>query len=465
MPPLGASGAPAAANAEYREEAAFASVHDLALRHHLPPPRRGARDAAQPRLPFSLTRSEARAVARSETAHDTNSADHRLPPLDAQGHAAPGVPHMRDPGANRTQAYVPAALLAPRTSSLSVRPPARTRPPRSAVRVSPLSVLPKSRERSTRNETRFGRFADAFRPLDVRQTARSRHLTANEHWKSQIRHALYTSPRFARAEEGEDDWRVSNLDAPAPVTTTVRVYPADEPKAGPANPLRGRPERQTRARLGRGGRRRRRARAAHRGKQGRSEEVHSGIEHEGSGCRSRASGRSASGSRRAPPADALLVGPPPGARRWPASAANLAKPVARVRDDDEHAAAENENTDAAFESPSKEGSSSKEEVTSPLPRRLAVSPPADRSRRRTKTAPRPRRRAGERHAGGRPPPGSSPFGARPRRCPSGRATDADAAEPPEKRARVGKAWNRRRRRERARPRRTRAGGSPAGPCW
>ena len=29
MPPLGASGAPAAANAEYREEAAFASVHDL----------------------------------------------------------------------------------------------------------------------------------------------------------------------------------------------------------------------------------------------------------------------------------------------------------------------------------------------------------------------------------------------------------------------------------------------------
>ena len=30
----------------------------------------------------------------------------------------------------------------------------------------------------------------------------SRLLTANEHWKSQIRHALYTSPRFKRVDDG-----------------------------------------------------------------------------------------------------------------------------------------------------------------------------------------------------------------------------------------------------------------------
>ena len=63
----------------------------------------------------------------------------------------------------------------------------------------------------------------------------SRHLTTNEHWKSQIRHALYTSPRFCRAEEGGDDWEATNKEAPAPSTTTVRVYPEDEVPTASSN--------------------------------------------------------------------------------------------------------------------------------------------------------------------------------------------------------------------------------------
>jgi len=55
----------------------------------------------------------------------------------------------------------------------------------------------------------------------------SRLLTANEHWKSQIRHALYTSPRFKRVDDGEA-WSVSNPAAAAPAPTSVRVYPGDD---------------------------------------------------------------------------------------------------------------------------------------------------------------------------------------------------------------------------------------------
>ena len=175
MPPLGASGAPAAANAEYREEAAFASVHDLVHYAIIScPAQRCARRRPTPSPPSPKRAPRHERSRVSETAHDTNSADHRLPPLDAQGHAAPGVPHMRDPGANRTQAYVPAALLAPRTSSLSVHPPhERVR----RGRRSGYLLFSFSAEISRtihRNETRFGRFADAFRPLDVRQTAPGR---------------------------------------------------------------------------------------------------------------------------------------------------------------------------------------------------------------------------------------------------------------------------------------------------
>lgn len=49
----------------------------------------------------------------------------------------------------------------------------------------------------------------------------SRLITANEHWKSQIRHALYTSPRFRRL--GNEDWGVSPGHQIMPDTTTVLV--------------------------------------------------------------------------------------------------------------------------------------------------------------------------------------------------------------------------------------------------
>ena len=52
----------------------------------------------------------------------------------------------------------------------------------------------------------------------------SRLLTANEHWKSQIRHALYTSPRFKRVDDGEA-WSVSNPEAKAPEPVTVGKRP------------------------------------------------------------------------------------------------------------------------------------------------------------------------------------------------------------------------------------------------
>jgi len=122
MPPLGASGAPAAANAEYREEAAFASVHDLVHYAIISCPAQRCARRRQTSSPTSPKRAPERSCV-SETAHDTNSADHRLPPLDAQGLAPSGVPHMRDPGAHRPQAYVPAALLSPRASSLFVAAP------------------------------------------------------------------------------------------------------------------------------------------------------------------------------------------------------------------------------------------------------------------------------------------------------------------------------------------------------
>lgn len=188
----------------------------------------------------------------------------------------------------------------------------------------------------------------------------SRHLTANEHWKSQIRHALYTSPRFTRAEEGEDDWRVSNCDAPAPATTVVRVYPADEPVFGPAKP-RGRPRK-----------RKPDSEAAVAGAPGPGRFVEQDT--------AARPGPRPGPDARAPARDAW-VGPPLGLAASKASA-SLAKPVARVRDDDERAGNENGNENAnddenlaAFESPSKGGSSSKEEGRSPPLRRLAVSPP------------------------------------------------------------------------------------------
>jgi len=51
----------------------------------------------------------------------------------------------------------------------------------------------------------------------------SRLITANEHWKSQIRHALYTSPRFTRHPTLEDGWNVSQGHMYVPTTVTVMV--------------------------------------------------------------------------------------------------------------------------------------------------------------------------------------------------------------------------------------------------
>lgn len=56
----------------------------------------------------------------------------------------------------------------------------------------------------------------------------SRLITANEHWKSQIRHALYTSPRFKRI--GSDDWGVAAGHLNAPDTTVVYVSKEEREK-------------------------------------------------------------------------------------------------------------------------------------------------------------------------------------------------------------------------------------------
>ena len=221
------------------------------------------------------------------------------------------------------------------------------------------------------------------------------------------------------------------------MTTTVRVYPADEPKAGPAKP-RGRPRKRAPGSDA--------AVAVAAGPERRIEESKDVRKKSIQVSNTKAPvvvpvprvGPRPDPVARPPPLDAR-VGPPLGLAAS-ASAANLAKPVARVRDDDEHAGAENENTDAAFESPSKEGSSSKEEVTSPPPRRLAVSPPRRPCAAANENAPRSAAPppANATPAGALPPPLVSLRGAS-SEVPSGRASGADAAEPPEKRARVGKA--------------------------
>ena len=233
------------------------------------------------------------------------------------------------------------------------------------------------------------------------------------------------------------------------MTTTVRVYPADEPKAGPAKP-RGRPRKRVPGSDA--------AVAVAAGPERRIEESKDVRKKSIQVSNTKAPvvvpvprvGPRPDPVARPPPLDAR-VGPPLGLAAS-ASAANLAKPVARVRDDDEHAAAENENTDAAFESPSKEGSSSKEEVTSPLPRRLAVSPPRRPFAAANENAPRsaapPPANA---TPAGAPPPRSYPFGARPRRClPAARPTRTRPSRPRSARA-SGRLRVRRRRRERASP--------------
>ena len=156
----------------------------------------------------------------------------------------------------------------------------------------------------------------------------------------------------------------------------MRVYPADEPKAGPAKP-RGRPRKRVPGSDA--------AVAVAAGPERRIEESKDVRKKSIQVSNTKAPvvvpvprvGPRPDPVARPPPLNAR-VGPPLGLAASASAAtgaANLANPVARLRDDDEHAAAGIENADTAFESPSKEGSSSKEEVTSPPPRRLAVSPP------------------------------------------------------------------------------------------
>ena len=62
--------------------------------------------------------------------------------------------------------------------------------------------------------------------------AGSRLITANEHWKSQIRHALYTSSRFKRI--ANDDWSVETGHLDMPETTTVYLTKDEREAAGEA---------------------------------------------------------------------------------------------------------------------------------------------------------------------------------------------------------------------------------------
>mmetsp|Transcript_29833 Transcript_29833/g.65204 ORF Transcript_29833/g.65204 Transcript_29833/m.65204 type:complete len:484 (-) Transcript_29833:388-1839(-) len=59
--------------------------------------------------------------------------------------------------------------------------------------------------------------------IAYKRSGGSRNITANEHWKSQIRHALYTSARFCRAPNNDDCWSVARGHTEKPATTTVRI--------------------------------------------------------------------------------------------------------------------------------------------------------------------------------------------------------------------------------------------------
>ena len=57
----------------------------------------------------------------------------------------------------------------------------------------------------------------------------SRLITNNEHWKSQIRHALYTSGRFKRVAGSADEWEMAEgFGASAPSTAFIEVFPGEE---------------------------------------------------------------------------------------------------------------------------------------------------------------------------------------------------------------------------------------------
>jgi len=64
--------------------------------------------------------------------------------------------------------------------------------------------------------------------IAYKRTGGSRLITHNDHWKSQIRHALYTSGRFERTAPEVDLWLIAKSHAQSgPLTTTVAIF-ADE---------------------------------------------------------------------------------------------------------------------------------------------------------------------------------------------------------------------------------------------
>lgn len=80
------------------------------------------------------------------------------------------------------------------------------------------------------------RACEARGRIAYKRSGGSRLITHNEHWKSQIRHALYTCPRFVRAGLGEDFWTIAeeHLDS-SPTTCKVIIRGDDDPR-GPQTP-------------------------------------------------------------------------------------------------------------------------------------------------------------------------------------------------------------------------------------
>ncbi|KAK9826630.1 hypothetical protein WJX74_006799 [Apatococcus lobatus] len=68
------------------------------------------------------------------------------------------------------------------------------------------------------------RACEARGRIAYKRSGGSRLITQNDHWKSQIRHALYTCERFARAPDSADSWMVAkHWDRVVPQTTKVLV--------------------------------------------------------------------------------------------------------------------------------------------------------------------------------------------------------------------------------------------------
>ncbi|XP_075264833.1 uncharacterized protein LOC142356990 isoform X2 [Convolutriloba macropyga] len=64
--------------------------------------------------------------------------------------------------------------------------------------------------------------------IAYKRSGGSRLITHNDNWKSQIRHALYTSGRFSRVQEGQDAWQLAKgNDSSEPSVTMVNILADD----------------------------------------------------------------------------------------------------------------------------------------------------------------------------------------------------------------------------------------------